>query len=55
MDPQDIVTLSSVLIVALTQIAAIFAPPKVITGIGVLNQIFKVIVGNYGKAKNKDE
>ena len=55
MDPQDAVTVGSVILVTLSQLVAIFGTPKLVKGVAVLDQIFKVIVGNYGKAKNKDD
>ena len=44
-----------VIIAALTQIASSFGKAKILHHIGVLDSLWDVIAGNYGKAKNKDE
>jgi len=47
------ITIISIVLVALNQIAALFGRPKIVNKINFLSKIFDVLEGNYGKAKNK--
>jgi hypothetical protein len=44
-----------IVLVALTQIAAAFGRPKIVDKVQVVSKIFNLLVGNYGKARNKDD
>ena len=49
---ETVVLYGPVLLAAASQMAALFGKPKIVQKIGIVSQLFDILAGNYGKAKN---
>lgn len=55
METETIVGLITIGLLALSQVAALLGKPKWVANIKLLDKVFNVLAGNYGKARNRHD